>query len=39
MVIRYNSSMEKELLDIIYKEVKRMSDIEKELLSKIDFIV
>lgn len=39
MTLRYNSSPEKELLTVLYKEVKKMLDVEKELLSKINFIV
>lgn len=39
MVIRYNLSMEKEIFGIIYEEVKKMLIVEKNLLSKIKFIV
>lgn len=39
MVIRYNLSMEKEIFGIIYKEIKKMLIVEKNLLVKIKFIV
>ena len=38
LVIRYNSSMEKEMFNILCEEVKKMLEWERELLSKMKFI-
>lgn len=39
LVIRYNESMEKEIFGILYMEVKKMLDMETELLSQCNFLV
>lgn len=39
LVIRYNEVMESEIYSVLYKEVKKMLDCEKELFSCINFIV
>lgn len=37
LVIRYNSSLEQEIFGVLYMEVKKMLDMEKELLSQCNF--